>query len=187
MRFPLHSLALRRRGLLALLPLAGLASCGFTLRTSMAMPFATLGVTPESTTGVAGDLVRYFGEQVRPVVPSPGGQAPDVIVDVQQETREKVVVALNASGLVREYELRLKVLFRVRTPLGRELIPPTTIEQVRSLSFNESAVLSKEAEEAFLYRDMQSDFVQQLSYRLAALKLTPSPGPSPGQRPNPGA
>ena len=41
MRFPLHSLALRRRGLLALLPLAGLASCGFTLRTSMAMPFAT--------------------------------------------------------------------------------------------------------------------------------------------------
>ena len=101
--------------------LLGLAGCGFTLRTSMEMPFATIGVTPESGTGVAADLVRYFGDAVRPVAPPRGGQAPEVIVDVQQEGRDKVVVGVNASGQVREYELHLKVLFRVRTPMGREL------------------------------------------------------------------
>jgi len=172
---PLPPLVLRRRGLLALLPLAGLAACGFTLRTHMEMPFATIGVTPESGSGVAGDLVRFLGDSVRPVAPPRGGQAPDVILDILEESRDKVVVGVNASGLVREYDLRLKVRFRVRTPLGHELIPATVIEQARSISFNESVVLSKEAEDAFLYRDMQSDIVQQLSRRLAVIKLAPKP------------
>jgi len=40
----------------------------------------------------------------------------------------------------------------------------------RDISFNESAVLAKETEEALLYRDMQSDIVQQILRRLAAVK-----------------
>jgi LPS-assembly lipoprotein len=43
--------------------------------------------------------------------------------------------------------------------------------QQRDISFNESVVLAKEAEEALLYRDMQSDIVQQLLRRLAVVKL----------------
>jgi LPS-assembly lipoprotein len=180
---PLHAPVMRRRGLLALWALAllvGLAGCGFALRTSLEMPFATIGVTPESTSGVAGGLVRYFGDAVRPVAPPRGGQAPEVIVDVQQESQEKVIVGVDSSGLVREFELRLSVRFKVRTPLGHELIASTVIEQARSISFNESAVLSKDAEEAFLYRDMQSEIVQQLARRLAVIHLVPSPSPSPG-------
>jgi LPS-assembly lipoprotein len=42
--------------------------------------------------------------------------------------------------------------------------------QQRDISFNESAVLAKEAEEVLLYRDMQSDIVQQLLRRLAAVR-----------------
>jgi LPS-assembly lipoprotein len=106
---------------------------------------------------------------VRPVAPPPGGVAPDVIVDILGEAREKVIVALNASGQVREYQLRLKVRFRMRTPQGRELIAPSDILQERDISFNESAVLAKEAEESLLYRDMQSDIVQQLLRRIAAV------------------
>ena len=41
----------------------------------------------------------------------------------------------------------------------------------RDMSFSESAVLAKEAEEALLYRNMQSDLVQQLVRRLASIKL----------------
>ena len=40
----------------------------------------------------------------------------------------------------------------------------------RNLAFSEEAVLAKEGEEAMLYRDMQSDLVQQVMRRLAALK-----------------
>ena len=107
---------------------------------------------------------------VRPVAPAAGGALPDVIVDILGETREKVIVALNASGQVREYQLRIKVRFRMRSAKGRDLIEPTDILQERDISFNESAVLAKEAEEALLYRDMQSDIVQQLLRRIAAVK-----------------
>ena len=68
----------------------------------------------------------------------------------------------------------LKVVFRVRSPQGQEIVGPTVIEQSRNISFNESAVLSKEVEEGLLYRDMQSDVVQQLVRRLALLHM-PAP------------
>jgi LPS-assembly lipoprotein len=42
--------------------------------------------------------------------------------------------------------------------------------QQRDLSFNESVALSKDAEEQLLYRNMQSDIVQQIMRRLSAVK-----------------
>ena len=80
------------------------------------------------------------------------------------------MVGVNATGQVREFQLRIRVRYRVRTPQGKELTPETEIVQKRDISFNESAVLAKEAEEVLLYRDMQSDIVQQLLRRLAAVK-----------------
>ena len=77
---------------------------------------------------------------------------------------------LNASGQVREFQLRTRFTFKLRTPQGKELIPETELLQQRDISFNESAVLAKEAEENLLYRDMQTDIVQQLMRRLAAVK-----------------
>ncbi len=173
-------MALPRRSALALLaiPLAlslGLLSgCGFKLRTSQELPFTTIAVTPEKSGGVAGDVARYLGGMVRPVAPGAGGETPEVVLDISQEAREKRVVGVNTSGQVREFELRLRINFRLRTAKGVELIAPSVIEQHRSISFNESAVLAKEAEEALLYRDMQADVVQQLLRRLSAVKMPAS-------------
>jgi LPS-assembly lipoprotein len=165
---------MRRSVLIALLISLALAGCGFKLRSSQAFAFQTAAVTPENTGGVAGELTRYLGDAIRPLAPGSGGEAPQVIVDILQELREKTVVGVNASGQVREFQLRIKVKFRLRTPQGVELITPAEITQQRDISFSESAVLAKEAEEALLYRDMQSDIVQQLLRRIAAVKsLTP--------------
>jgi LPS-assembly lipoprotein len=71
---------------------------------------------------------------------------------------------------VREFQLRSRIRFKLRTPGGKELIPDTELVQTRDISFNEGAVLAKEAEESLLYRDMQSDLVQQILRRLAAVK-----------------
>ena len=171
-------MTLPRRSLLALLVVSGLAGCGFKLRASQNFAFQTIAVTPEKSAGVPGDLSRYLGDRVRPVAPGAAGELPDVILDILEDFREKVVVGMNASGQVREFELRMRVRFRLRDPKGAELIPPSVIEQHRSISFNESAVLSKETEEVLLYRDMQADVVQQLLRRLAAVKpaaLAPAP------------
>lgn len=161
---------LSRRHLMALPAAVLLGGCGFKLRGKQTFAFETIAVTPERGGAVAAELARYLGGMVRPVAPAAGGQAPEVIVDILSETREKVVVGLNASGQVREYQLRLRVRFRMRTSKGVDLIEPIDILQERDISFNESAVLAKEAEEALLYRDMQSDIVQQLLRRIAAIK-----------------
>jgi LPS-assembly lipoprotein len=161
---------MRRTLLIALVASAALAGCGFKLRSSQAFAFQTAAVTPENSGGVAGELTRYLGDSIRPVAPGAGGEAPQVIVDILQELREKTVVGVNASGQVREFQLRIKVRFRLRTPQGLDLIAPTEITQQRDISFSESAVLAKETEEALLYRDMQSDIVQQLLRRIAAVK-----------------
>jgi LPS-assembly lipoprotein len=152
-----------------------LAGCGFKLRSAQTFAFQTVAVTPEKNGLVAADLIRYFGNAVVPVVPTLGSAPPQVIVDILQEVREKNVVGVNASGQVREFQLRIRLQFRMRTPDGRELITPTEISQQRDISFNESAVLAKEAEEVMLFRDMQSDILQQLLRRLAAIKTLDTP------------
>jgi LPS-assembly lipoprotein len=160
---------MRRRLLLAAAPLA-LTACGFELRKAPDFAFKSILIT--SGSAVANELRRSL-TSVPEVRVLPTGTPPmqaDVVLDVPVETREKVVVGLNASGQVREFQLRIRLRFRVRTPQGKDLITETELLQQRDISFNESAVLAKEAEEGLLYRDMQSDLVQQLMRRLGAIK-----------------
>jgi LPS-assembly lipoprotein len=48
----------------------------------------------------------------------------------------------------------------------------------RDLSFTETAALSKEIEMGVLYRDMQTDIVQQIMRRLSAVKPRSLPKPT---------
>ena len=169
--------ALRNVSVFACLPVLALAlsatllqGCGFALRGAPNYVFDTVAVTPERSGGVAAELARLLGSRVRPAVTPEGGTPPDAIVQVLSESRQKVVVGVNAAGLVREFELRLAVRFLVRTPKGAVLIEPTDIRLERNVSFNEATVLSKETEEVMLNRDMQTDAVQQIVRRLAAIK-----------------
>ena len=174
---------MKRRVLLASGGAALLAGCGFQLRQAPDFAFDSIVINAAASSPLAAELRRSLAAngKVEVVSPTPtpavtpatpaavrGGQ---VVFELPQELREKVVVGLNASGQVREFQLRLRIRFRVRTPQGRELIPETELLQQRDISFNEAAVLAKEAEESLLYRDMQADLVQQLMRRLAALRL----------------
>ena len=89
------------------------------------------------------------------------------------QPRERVAVGQTAAGQVRELQLRTRFRFRLRTPADRILIDDTELLLERDLSFNETQVLSKAAEEELLYRDMVNDIVQQVVRRLAS---TGAPG-----------
>ncbi|MFM2275941.1 MAG: hypothetical protein RL211_1813 [Pseudomonadota bacterium] len=163
---------MRRRLLLSLSPVLALGACGFRLRGAPDLAFQTLYVSVAENSSLGNELKRNLAslgavQLITDVAQKPRAQA---ILDVLSETREKNVVGMNASGQVREFQLRVRVNFRLSTPQGAELIAATELLQQRDISFNESAVLAKEAEEALLYRDMQTDIVQQLMRRLAAVK-----------------
>jgi LPS-assembly lipoprotein len=165
---------MQRRSLLTLMASGAalvIAGCGFELRKAPNFPFKSI-YSPYSEANALGIELRRSlesGGNVRVITDARFIDQADVILDVLSELREKVVLSRNAAGLVREFQLRLRFSFRLRTPKGKELIPTTEIVQQRDISFNESAALAKESEEALLYREMQSDVVQQIMRRLAAV------------------
>lgn len=163
---------MQRRAFLSLAATAAalsLSGCGFALRKAPNFAFTTLFSAINSQLGVELRRSLQSTRKVEVITDPRRINEAQVILDVLGDQREKVVLSLNAAGQVREFQLRLRFRFRLRTPAGKELIPDTEILQQRDISFNESAVLAKEAEETLLYRDMQSDVVQQIMRRLAAV------------------
>ena len=155
-----------------------LAACGFKLRGAVTFAFDTIAVIASQNGAVAAELRNALGSRLRDAGTATASSAtgttaptpPQVTLEILQELRERSVAGVNAAGQVRELQLRIRVKFRLRNASGKDVIEDTEILQQRDISFSESAVLAKEVEEALLYRNMQTDIVQQLLRRLAAVK-----------------
>lgn len=158
--------------LLALALGTGLAACGFHPRGSNGeyrIPFHTVWLGVPENSPLGSELRRNLraAEGVRVVEDQKDAE---VKIDIVSETRAKVILSLNSQGRVREYLLTDTLVFKVRDAKDAELLPPTEINLKRSIAFNENQTLAKESEEGLLYRDMQSDLVQQVLRRLVAIK-----------------
>ena len=145
-----------------------LAACGFRLRGTAEVPFETIFL-PGATGGIALDLKRNIQVGTRAKVVDDASQA-EAVLQFTEETRAKEVLSLTGTGKVREFQLRYQVGFRVHDGKGGEYVPPSTIQLTRDVTFNDAEILAKEQEEQILFRDMQSDMVQQILRRLAAAK-----------------
>jgi len=173
-----------------------LASCGFKLRGSEALPghklpFATIALSVDPTSEFHAQLKRTIEAS------SPGTRVvtdtseADAILAVLGDSSQKIILSLNAAGRAREFQLVRTFAFKVHAHAPSvapappvkytdvpvvgpvEYIPHSIITLRREITFSDDLVLSKESEEALLWRDMQSDLVQQLMRRLAAAKLQP--------------
>ena len=160
-----------RTALLLLTLALALSGCGFQLRGQADLPFTTMFVPGSSPLVVELKRNIVAGTRTKLVNNDKNAQA---LFSFTHEVREKVILSCSTTGLVREYQLRYHVGFRVFDPKGRDYIPASEIQLTRDISFNESQVLAKESEEALLYRDMQSDMVQQIIRRMAVAKLQPA-------------
>ena len=164
---------MKRRVFVSSAFLMGLTACGFQLRQAPNYPFRTLysGLPEASVFGQ--ELKRNISASGRVEVISDPKQVEraDVIFDLLLESPEKVILSRTSAGAVREFQLRFRIRFKLRTRDGIELIPDTELVQERDISFNETAALSKETEEGLLYRDMRLDLVQQVLRRLAVVRM----------------
>jgi len=144
--------------------------CGFELRRPPDLRFQTIQLTGfANRSPVAAELKTLIDA-------TPATRVVEALKDAQVvlralgETREKSVVAQTAANQIREFELRYRFRFQLRTAAGKDLVPDSEIVLKRSLTYTESAALAKEQEEAFLYRAMQSDIVSQVLRRLASVQ-----------------
>jgi LPS-assembly lipoprotein len=144
--------------------------CGFELRRAPELRFATIAFTGfTARSPLAEELRRQLATSTTTRAVDAAAQA-QVVLEALSDVREKSVVASTAAGQVREVQLRTRLQFRLRTPTGRELIAPAEIRLARDMSYNETAALAKEQEEALLFRAMDADIAQQVLRRLAAVQ-----------------
>jgi LPS-assembly lipoprotein len=173
-----RNVSLPRRGFLLGLTAAGallgLAGCGFELRKAPVFAFKTLTVAGSDAL-LKSAMINQIRRELRAtgsvtVLPTEDAAKADVVLEILGEDRTRFVISTNSAGLVRELQLQLRIRFRLHTPGGKDLLPPTEVSQTRDLSFNETNALAKEGEADLLFRDMQSDIAQQLMRRIAAVK-----------------
>ena len=149
-----------------------LSACGFHLRGQAQLPFETLYIPGSSPLAV--ELKRNVAVASRTRLVDSVGDA-QAVLGFTTELRDKVILSFNTAGRVSEYQLRYRVGIRVTNPKGAQVYLPTSeILVTRDMAYSDAQVLAKEAEEALLYRDMQSDMVQQILRRLVAAKPVPT-------------
>lgn len=149
---------------------AGLSGCGFRLRGNQAFSFQRIALLPNPGGAMAQELRTSFGPNVRVLGAEDDLKSAQLVLTLTDERRERSVVGVNVSGQVREFQLRLLVRLSLRTAQGKAISVDDEIMQRRDISYNESAALAKEAEELMLYRNMQTDIVQQILRRLATIQ-----------------
>ena len=154
-----------------------LAACGFKLRGSVDFAFKTLYLNGAANSPFLKELQRNLEAAGSLTVLRDASEAlkADAIYDDLGQRRERVIVSRNAAGEVRELQIRLFTKFRVRDQKGGQYVPDSELMQYREISYVETYALSKANEEEMLYRNMQTDIIQQIVRRLAIVKsVTPT-------------
>ena len=153
----------------ALLAATLVAGCGFQMRGSYTLPYESLYLNLPEYSEIGAGLRRNLRA-------ASGTRLTDRPEDAQAifqpsgEVRERLILSLSGGGRVREVRLRYRFAYRITDNKGINLSAPGEIEMLRDMTYDDSNILSKEQEEALLWRDMQNDVVQQLLRRLAAAK-----------------
>ena len=168
----------KRTLLTALVGAPLLAACGFKLRGSVDFAFKSIYLNGAANSPFLKELQRYLeasGGNLQVLRDASEATQAEAIFEDMGQRRERVVISRNAAGEVRELQSRLITRFRVRDQKGGEYVPISELSQYREISYVETYALSKANEEEMLYRNMQTDIVQQIVRRLAIVKtVTPT-------------
>ncbi|HEX5686035.1 MAG TPA: LPS assembly lipoprotein LptE [Ideonella sp.] len=156
----------RRTLLLATLGSIALAGCGFALRRPAELPFSKLAISGFKPNSPMAQALRQSLPRSVTVVAQP--KDADVVLLAIEDRFDKTVAASTAAGQVREFRLRVTLRFRLDRPDGSPQLPETQLELTRDMSYDETAALAKQVEEAGLVREMRMDLAQQLLQMLAA-------------------
>jgi LPS-assembly lipoprotein len=146
-----------------------LGACGFHLRGQASMPFSTLYLeTGGSNSAFITELRRSLESNDVKLVGT--AERADLVLNIVYERPEKQILSLSGSGQVSEYQLTYRVSLRAYDNKGQDWIPAEEMVQRRDYSYDDADILSKEAEEALLYKSMREDMVQQIVRRLSRSK-----------------
>jgi LPS-assembly lipoprotein len=158
---------MNRRYFLAALPLAFVGGCGFQLRRVDGVPFASVYI--DGGGGTVAERVRTLlrADKKTRLVATP--QEAEAVIKVAPEVRTKTILSLSGAGRVTEYRLGLSLSYSVTGGNDQVLAAPEVIELTRDLTYDDTQLLAKGAEEQLLYRDMEENAALRILRRLQSL------------------
>lgn len=166
---------LNKQKILLLVILFLLTACGFKLRGQISsLPFKSLYVSAPDGHTIGMDLERAIGTSSTTKVVDNAEEA-EATLEIISAVNERVILSLSGGGRVRDFNLIYRVMYRLVDKQGVEIIPNTEIAITRVLPFLDAQILAKESEERLLQKDMQADAIQQILWRLSAIKIPAEP------------
>ncbi len=145
-----------------------LTGCGFHLRNQVDIPYSSIYI--ESSGGaIAATLRQMITSGGHPEKIAPSAEKSERIIQILNESSQQLIIAITGAGLVSEYQLQYRVKYRLLTPDRKEVLAPTEITLSRDMNFNSTQPYAYGEEQAFLYRDMQTDAAHQILRRIAIL------------------
>ena len=145
-----------------------LSACGFQLRGQYTLPFSSVFVSTSGGSVVAVELKRELANIPTRVMPT--AKDADAQLNIIEDRRDRQILSLSGAGRVRDYDLKLKVVYQLIDAKGGVFIPTSEIQLSRILSYDDSRIIAKQQEEALLYQDMERDAVGQILRRMTAIK-----------------
>lgn len=173
MRDPRYSMRrMHLHNVVRILPIAivlALAACGWRLQGTARLPevLATAYVD-------AKDPYTDFHRALRESLIASGANIVEdralatAIVRIRSDVSGQRVLSVSARNTPQEFQVYYVVEYSVESA-GRELIAPDTIQMTRDYSYDETAVLAKQREQAVLREALARDLAGMVVRRLAAL------------------
>jgi len=143
----------------------GLVACGFHLRGQADYAFSTMFLNSPAALPITTELKRSLQGIGSAQLVAAADKA-QVVLDVNSVEDNKQILSLSGGGKVREFLLTKRVLFRVHDSDGKDWLPTAEVLVRRSYTYSDTEALAKEAQEQRLWREMQTDAVQQIVRRL---------------------
>lgn len=147
-----------------------LNACGFHLRGAEKFHFTSAHIQSTAADRSAQELERLLVEREIKIVPT--ANEAQIIISLSHEKFDNRVLTVSAvSGKMAEVELTFQVGLKVHQPNGTVLIEPQSLNLLRDYSFDETAVLAREAEEEILREEMFHDLIAQIMRRLQTIQV----------------
>ncbi|MCI5190439.1 MAG: hypothetical protein D3905_11760 [Candidatus Electrothrix sp. AS4_5] len=155
-----------RLRLLLLLTVCCLTACGFKLRGEEQFPFNTVYIQSHSTESSLHNLLKqnFLSNQIQ--VTDNSNQA-EVTLVILSESTNKQILSLGGSGRVNEFKIYYRVGIRAYDQQANIWLEDNEIVLHREYSYSDSDILAKEAEEAFLIKNMRNDMARLIMRRLS--------------------
>lgn len=143
-----------------------LIACGFHLRGASEFAFKSIYINGQ--TQINKPLKKSLTANGVEVIATTG--TAEMEIDLMKEESEKRILSLSGDGVVREYELYYRVIYRTKSAQETLWSQPQVVEARRDFSYSDANLLAKQNEEKQLNLNMQKDVMNNIVRRLSKLK-----------------